>query len=318
MDGSDERADGAGAVGVRHGGAIVPGDAPAFTLSVPADLPVPILVAVPHAGRAYPDEVIGAMRDPAWGAARLEDRFVDLLGEAVAQATGAALLVAHAPRAMIDLNRSPDDIDWSMIGGAGGRRAPHSLANRRARSGLGLVPRRLPGLGEVWKRGLTVAELDARIAGIHRPYHRAAAETLERIRDRWGAALLVDLHSMPPLRHTGAAGEGAEFVLGDRFGVSCAPALSAHALRHFAGAGRRTAHNRPYSGGYGLDHHAAPRRGIHALQIEVCRSCYLDARLDQPGPRLPAVAKTLAALLRSLAREVAALGNPEAARQAAE
>lgn len=322
MSGSDETAGGQedGPEGVtRHrGGSIDVSGAPAFTLSFPAALPVPILIAVPHAGRDYPTHVADAMRNPAWGAARLEDRFADRLGEVVSAATGAALLVAHAPRAMVDLNRSPDDIDWTMVAGAGARRTPHSLANRRARSGLGLVPRRLPGLGEVWKGRLSVAELDARIAGIHRPYHRAAGDMLERLRDRWGAALLVDLHSMPPLRQAGAEGEGADFVLGDRFGASCAPALSAHALRHMASAGRRMAHNRPYSGGYGLDHHAAPRRGLHALQVEVCRATYLDAQLDQPGPRLAAVARTLTALVRSLAREVAVLGDPRAHRQAAE
>lgn len=258
------------------------------------------------------------MREPAWGPARLEDRHADALGEAVAQATGAALLVARAPRALIDLNRAPDDIDWSMVAGAGARRAPHSAANRRARSGLGLVPRRLPGLGEVWKQRLAQADLDARIEGVHRPYHHAIATTLDRMRDRWGAALLIDLHSMPPLRQPGHAGEGAEFVIGDRFGSSCAPALSALTLRHLAAARRRVAHNRPYSGGYALDHHAAVRRGIHALQIEVCRAIYLDARLDQPGPRLPAVARTLAALVRSLSDEIAALGNPDAHRQAAQ
>lgn len=293
------------------------GDAP-FSLTVPAALPVPVLIAVPHAGRSYPADLTAAMREPAWGPARLEDRFVDALGEAVAEATGAALLVARAPRALIDLNRAPDDIDWSMVAGASARRAPHSAANRRARSGLGLVPRRLPGLGEVWKQRLALEELTARIEDVHRPYHRAIATTLDRMRDRWGAALLIDLHSMPPLRQPGHAGEGAEFVIGDRFGSSSAPALSALTLRQLASSGRRVAHNRPYSGGYALDHHAAVRRGIHALQIEVCRAIYLDARFDQPGPRLPAVGRTLAGLVRTLADEIAALGDPDAHREAAQ
>lgn len=306
------------AAGARNGRVGEPEEAPGFTLAVPSGTPVPILIAVPHAGRCYPATLTAAMREPAWGPGRLEDRFADVLGEAVAQATGAALLVARAPRALVDLNRAPDDVDWSMVVGASGRRTPHSAANRRARSGLGLVPRRLPGLGEVWKQRLTLADLEARIEGVHRPYHRAISETLHRLRDRWGAALLIDLHSMPPLRQPGHAGEGAEFVVGDRFGSSCASGLSAHALRHLAGAGRRVAHNRPYSGGYALDHHAAPRRGIHALQVEVCRAIYLDARLDQPGPRLPAVAKTLAGLVRALADEIAALGNPDAHREAAQ
>jgi N-formylglutamate amidohydrolase len=322
MRGSNEKTsndeDGTASVTLRRGGRLGAESEPAFTLSIPDGLPAPVLIAVPHAGRHYPDQVRNAMRNPDWGSAKLEDRFADRLGEAVAAATGAALLVAHAPRAMIDLNRAPDDIDWGMVTGAADRRTPHSLANRRARSGLGLVPRRLPGLGEIWKGRLTVKELDERLAHIHRPYHRAAGEMLEQIRDRWGAALLIDLHSMPPLRQTGSDVDGVDFVLGDRFGSSCAPALAAHALRHMAAAGRRMAHNRPYSGGYGLDHHAAPRRGLHAMQLEVCRASYLDARLDQPGPRLAAVVRVLTTLVRTLAHEVAVLGNPGAHRQAAE
>jgi N-formylglutamate amidohydrolase len=302
--------DGRGAGAAEHEPGLQP-----YRLVVPPSLPSPVLIAVPHAGRDYSEALLAAMRAPQEVPVRLEDRYADLLGEAVAEATGAALMVARTPRAAIDLNRAPDDVDWSMIVGASGRRAPNSAANRRARSGLGLVPRRLPAVGEMWRQRLPLTELEARIETIHRPYHRAIGATLERLRDRWGAALLIDLHSMPPLR---PAGQGAEFVVGDRFGASCAPTLSALALRRLAAMDRRCAHNRPYSGGFGLDHHAAPRRGIHAIQIEVCRASYLDARLDRAGPRLPAVARTLAALVRALAHEVAALGDPGAMRQAAE
>lgn len=289
------------------------GPDPAFTLRLPDALPVPVLIAVPHAGRGYTPALQAAMRDPAWGPARLEDRFADALGEGVAQATGAALIVAHAPRALIDLNRAPDDVDWSMVAGSTGRRAPHSAANRRARGGLGLVPRRLPGVGELWRDRLSAADLQQRIERVHRPYHRAVADTLERLRDHWGAALLLDLHSMPPL----GAG-GADYVLGDRFGVSAAPALSALALRQLAAQGKRAAHNRPYSGGYALDRHAAPRRGIHALQVEVCRASYLDAQLDQPGPRLPAVVRGLSALVGALAAQLTAMAVPPDWQDAAE
>ena len=290
-------------------------DDEAFSLSVPPDLPIPVLVAVPHAGRAYPAQVLAAMRDPALVPARLEDRYADRLGADIAAATGASLLIAHAPRALLDLNRAPDDIDWSMITGSGRRAPPHSAANRRARSGLGLVPRRLPGTGEIWRHRLTAEEVERRIETIHRPYHRALASTLDAIRDRWGAALLIDLHSMPPL---GRGSGAAEFVVGDRFGASCTARLASLSLEQLAEAGRRVAHNRPYSGGFALDHHAAPRRGVHAIQIEVCRATYLDSALDAPGPRFAAVARVLAALVRRLGREVAGMGDPAALRQAAE
>lgn len=289
-----------------------------FSLKLAATVPVPVLITVPHAGRCYSAELKGSMRDPIVAAQRLEDRYADLLGETVAEETGAGLLVATAPRALIDLNRAPDDVDWSMVEGASARRVPHSAANWRARSGLGLVPRRLPGSGEIWRHRLAPQEIEARIAQVHRPYHCAIATTLDRIRDRWGAALLIDLHSMPPLGPTGGARHAAEFVVGDRFGASCSAKLAGEALRYLAAAGRRVAHNRPYSGGFALDQHAAPRRGIHALQIEVCRSIYLDPQLDLPSARLPAVARLLSGLVRALIDELSLLSDPASVKRAAE
>lgn len=289
----------------RRGGEI-PGLAgqAAFALIFADPAPVPVLIAVPHAGRRYPPDVIAAMRDPAV-ALRLEDRLVDLLGEAIAHETGAALLMAHAPRAMIDLNRAPDDIDWSMVGeGAPQRHARHA-AGKRARSGLGLVPRRLPGFGEIWRRRLGSGELDQRLKSIHQPYHTALGQTLDALHDRWGAAVLIDLHSMPPL----ARGRGEEsaplFVVGDRFGASAGGSLASIALDHFTATGWRAAHNRPYAGGYVLDRHGAPARGIHALQIEVCRSAYLDHDLREPAAGLSAVVRLLSGLVRRIAAEVA-------------
>jgi len=291
-----------------RGGSIpgMPGGQPAFTLALRDPAPVPVLIAVPHAGRAYPSEFAQIMRNAASASLRLEDRFVDLVAEAVARETGAALLVAHAPRAVIDLNRAPDDVDWDMVaGGAPERRVRHA-AGRRARSGLGLVPRRLPGLGELWKRRLTPDELAARIAQVHEPYHSALATGLESLRDRWGAALLIDLHSMPPLGPKRGADAAADFVVGDRFGASCDGSLSTAALDHFAAAGRRAAHNRPYAGGYVLDRHGASSRGVHALQVEICRSTYLDAQLREPGPGLASVVRVLAGLVRRMAEELVA------------
>ena len=296
----------------------IPGTAvsPAFSLFRRDPSPIPVLIAVPHAGRSYPPELLGHMRDPAGAALKLEDRYVDLIGQAIAARTGAGLLVAHAPRAMIDLNRGPEEMDWEMIadpreGSAGG-----SATARRARGGLGLVPRRLPGLGEIWKRRMTHAELDERLAGIHTPYHATLGLELGAVKARWGAALLLDLHSMPPLGPKRGAHASADFVVGDRFGSSCDGALCAAAFDHFAASRRRAAHNRPYAGGYALDRHASPSRGVHGLQIEICRSAYLDEALREPGAGFDAVAEVLVGLVRRLASEFA--GQGRAMRQAAE
>jgi N-formylglutamate amidohydrolase len=296
----------------RLAGGEIPGSAglAAFHLSGPEPSPIPILIAVPHAGRAYPGSLLERMRNPGFAALRLEDRFVDRLAVEVARQTGATLLIAHAPRAMIDLNRAADDIDWDMFG----RGAPEDVGSYtpgRARSGLGLIPRRLPGLGELWKRRHDEADLQARIAGIHEPYHACLAETLADLRDRWGAALLLDLHSMPPLSLRG--GHAPEFVLGDRFGSTCHGLLIGSAFNYFAEMRRGTAHNRPYAGGYVLERHADPARGLHAVQLEIDRSSYLDSRLVEPGAGFAAMVHLLAGLVRRMAQEVAALGGDGAA-----
>jgi N-formylglutamate amidohydrolase len=282
---------------------------PAFRLVSPTPSPIPIAIAVPHAGRTYPARLVERMRSPEHAALKLEDRHADRLAAAVAKQTGAALLVAHAPRAMIDLNRAIEEMDWEMLvnGAPPGRGAGH--AGRRARSGLGLVPRRLPGLGEIWTRRMEQSELDARIEGIHRPYHEALAGCMRGLRDRWGAALLIDLHSMPPLGPRIPGESAPQFVVGDRFGATCDGALCAAAFDEFARLRRRAVHNRPYAGGYVLDRHSAPARGLHAIQLEICRATYLDARLAEPGPGFDEVAAVLVNLVRRLAGEVAALGR---------
>jgi N-formylglutamate amidohydrolase len=292
-------------------GGSIPGAAgqPAFRLVSPDPSPIPIVIAVPHAGRTYPARLIERMRSPGHAALKLEDRHADRLATAVAGRTGAALLVAQAPRAMIDLNRAIEEMDWDMlVQGAPPGRAT-GQAGRRARSGLGLVPRRLPGLGEIWTRRMEESELAARIEGVHHPYHQALEACMIGLRDRWGAALLLDLHSMPPLGQR-IAGEGVpQFVVGDRFGATCDGALCAAAFDEFARLRQRAAHNRPYAGGYVLDRHSAPARGLHAIQLEICRSTYLDAQLTEPGPGFDEVEEVLTSLVRRLAGEVAALGR---------
>lgn len=288
-------------------GGMIPGSgAPAFHLYDRSSMKLPVLIAAPHGGRAYPADVDANMRNPAMAKLRLEDRRVDELALEVARQAGAAAIVAQAPRAMLDLNRAADDLDWSMICDARPPRHAHSSANRRARSGLGLVPRRVSGVGEIWRESLTWADVDARIAGVHDPYHRALSRALGDIRKVWGVALLVDLHSMPPLRARHPGERSVEFVIGDRFGASCSDHLSGRAI-HFLGKQQRAvAHNRPYAGGFVLDRHGHPSLDIHALQLEVCRTLYLDSRFESTSARMPALARLLAELVRALADELLA------------
>ena len=297
-----------------HAGGSIPGAPGIAAFRVWGDEPsaLPVMISVPHAGRAYSQALLREMRHPDAAALKLEDRYIDRVARRIAEETGAALLIAQAPRAMIDLNRAPDDVDWEMFGRAARpeqraeQRADHPT--RRARSGLGLIPRRLPGIGELWRRRHDERDLESRIAQIHEPYHARLAAMLAALRERWGAVLLLDLHSMPPL--VGRSGQpAAEFVIGDRFGTTCHGSLVGAGFAVMAEAGRPAAHNRPYAGGYVLDRHARPLAGIHAMQVEVDRSCYLDARMAEPGAGLDSVVAVLARMVRRLSAAVVELSG---------
>lgn len=248
-----------------------PIDSPsAFTMtSAPPRLPV--LLSVPHAGRRYAPALLAASRLPASALAILEDPHVDRLIVRGIEA-GAAAIVAHVPRAEIDLNRSLDDLDPAMVAPA----STTGQVSRRASAGLGLIPSRLAGHGAIWRRALPRAEVDRRIADVHAPYHAAIDDALHRMRDAFGVVVLLDCHSMPP--------RGREtIVLGDVHGASCGSVPIEAAERVCAAHGMPATRNDPYAGGEIVARHGRPDAGIHAIQIEIDRRAYLAADLRAPG-----------------------------------
>ena len=255
----------------------------------------PVVISVPHAGRDYPPSLLAALCGPAGGLIGLEDRYVDEV--ALAARGGEAMLVQRLGRAWIDLNRSEDERDPRVDEGAPYTPTPSA----KLRSGLGLVPRRAGAAGELWRRRFGANDIDARIADDYRPYHAALANALAAARRRFGVAVLVDLHSMPPLGRG-----GARIVLGDRFGRSAADRFVTRALATASAGGHRAVLNVPYAGAHILDRHGRPGDGVHAVQVEIDRSLYLDARLDRPGPGLAATAALVGRLVAALADEALA------------
>ncbi|MEA3031517.1 MAG: hypothetical protein QOG13_2842 [Sphingomonadales bacterium] len=259
----------------------------------------PVVLSIPHAGRDYRPELVRASRLPQAALETLEDRLVDRLVWR-ATANGATAFVARAPRAEIDLNRDEREIDPALVAPplpAGGL-----VQSARTRGGIGLIPSRITGLGPIWRERVTRGEFDRRVETIHRPYHAALEAALAHARTRFGAAVLLDCHSMPP--RPGAAGHGeagiASVVFGDRHGTTASADLLDAAVIAARGLGYRTACNAPYAGGYVVARHGRPQRGIHALQIELDRSLYLDADLRAPGPGFEGVCRLIAAVARAL------------------
>jgi N-formylglutamate amidohydrolase len=271
-----------------------------FSLNGLAEASLPVLVAVPHAGRHYPDEIAENARVAPHVLERLEDRHADMLATGAA-ASGCATLIAHAARAWIDLNRAPGEIDPQMISDA--PRTAFAQPSAKVRGGLGLVPRRLADHGELWRRPWTRESISTRISQLHDPYHEALSGALAALRARFGCALLIDLHSMPPLKPEGT-GPVARIVVGDRYGRSAGARLCDLAVRTLARRGFDVALNHPYAGGYVLERHGRPMREVHGLQIEIDRSLYLDAAFSQPGDGMAEVRETVSHLARTLAADL--------------
>lgn len=263
----------------------------------------PVVLSVPHAGRTYSDALLKSARLPLEKLETLEDRLVDRLIWR-AQALGSVAIIARAPRAEIDLNRDEREIDPSMVVPPPPSRG--LLQSARTRGGLGLVPSRIGGAGPIWLHRLPGEELARRVAAIHAPYHAALDKALQEARERFGVAILLDCHSMPP-RDDGA---GPGVVFGDRHGTSIAPRYLKAAIRAAEAAGYMIGLNVPYAGGYITARHGRPARGIHALQLEVNRSLYLDAALRAPGEGFDRTAQLIADIAAALA--AAALEPPHA------
>lgn len=233
----------------------------------------PVVISVPHAGRDYLAACVQLCRVPIAKLLRLEDRYADLLVKSCI-ASGYSTIIAQTPRLWIDLNRAEDDYVER-----GGGRNTGTHASTKARSGLGLVPTRLSGVGDIWRTPPDVAEIGERVSHYHRPYHAAINTALKAAHARFGVAVLLDIHSMPPL----AGDDSPKIVLGDRFGRSADMAVTDAARAACTFAGYRTALNTPYAGAYILERHGQPMAGIHALQLEVCRSLYLDDTMNTPN-----------------------------------
>lgn len=251
----------------------------------------PVVLSVPHAGRDYPLVLRDALRVPFAALAALEDRYIDHV--ALAARGVETAVVQRVARAWIDLNRAEHDRDPRLDDGA-----PAGHLSAKVRSGLGLVPRRTTAAGELWRRRLGADEVAARIALAHRPYHAALAQALAAARAQFGVAVLLDVHSMPPI-----ANSRARIVIGDRFGRSADGRFVARAEAAVAEAGLEQALNAPYAGGHILERHADPRGQVHAIQLEIDRSLYLDQRLDQPGRGFAPVVALVRSIIDVLADE---------------
>jgi len=252
-------------------------DRASIEVLAPVALSSPIIFASPHSGRDYPQELLRNSRLDRHGLRQSEDSYVDLLFDD-APSAGAPLLRALFPRAFVDVNRARNELDPRMFADV----LPKDADTRSSRviAGLGVIPRIVADGHDIYARKLYFIEARRRLGACYDPYHQALSSLINEARQQFGCAIIIDCHSMPsaggaPFRE----GEPRiDFVLGDRFGSSCAPSVTHFAEETLCGQDYEVARNAPYAGGFVASSYGRPKNGVHVLQIEINRALYLDER----------------------------------------
>jgi N-formylglutamate amidohydrolase len=260
----------------------------------------PLVLSSPHSGKNYSPEFLASSRLDPLTLRRSEDSYVDEIFTG-GPALGAPLLRARFPRAFLDANREPFELDPGMFEDL----LPHFVNSHssRVRVGLGTIARVVASGEEIYARKLKYSEAAQRIERLYRPYHRALKQLLAATQSDFGFALLLDCHSMPSV--TGEKERPrpnrADIVLGDCHGTSCHPAVTETARRLLASCGYAVTLNAPYAGGFTTAHYGRPASGSHCLQIEISRNLYMDERSFERKPFLARLAEDMRALVAALA-----------------
>jgi len=230
-----------------------------FTLTLGT---APLLVSFPHAGTEIPDELAARMTPEALQRADVDWHLPQLY--AFAHAMGASTIAARFARHVIDLNRPPED--ESLYPG---------------QDVTGLLPLDTFRKQALYRPGQApdAAEAQQRRALYWQPYHDALRGELDRLRALHGSVVLWDAHSIASVMPRFFDGKLPDLNLGSADGRSCAPALQA-AVEAVMGAQTQFTHvsNGRFKGGYITRHHGRPESGVHALQLEMCQSTYMDER----------------------------------------
>ncbi len=221
---------------------------------------VPVLMSIPHLSRAIPEQMATHMTDAGRQAVDTDwdlDRLYDFASE-----LGLHVITPMFSRNVIDLNRAPDGA--ALYAGANNTElVPTSTFHNQKI----YLDSRVPGDDEIERRR----------DQYWKPYHSCIQETLGKIKNQFGQALLFDCHSIRSQVPRFFAGKLLDFNLGTADGVSCsiglrsvlAATLEKHHEYTLAVDGR-------FKGGYITRHYGDPDNGIHAFQMELSQATYAD------------------------------------------
>ncbi|MBB3220573.1 N-formylglutamate deformylase [Pseudoduganella umbonata] len=243
---------------------------------------LPLLVSMPHVGTAIPDDIAAAMTPAALPKADTDWHLRELYG--FARDIGASTLAAHWSRYVIDLNRPADNTNLYP-----------------GQDTTGLCPLDTFGREPLYQPGRAPddAEVRRRLALYWQPYHERLRAELGRLLDRHGRVVLWEAHSIASVVPRFFEGKLPDLNFGSADGASCDPALMDVVTAAARADGRYTiAVNGRFKGGHITRTHGRPGVGIHALQLEMCQSTYMDE--TAPFGYRPDLAAQVQPLLRRM------------------
>ena len=249
------------------------------TIVEPDSLTSGVVFALPHSGRDYGVSFLNQSILDEISIRSSEDAFLDQLIDGI-ERYGAPKIIANAPRAFIDLNRSTDELDPALISGI-----KNNVRNPRISSGLGVIPRVVSHGKEIYRGKLSLEQAQSRIEYYWKPYHKDLSILLTRAQSIYGQSLLIDMHSMP---HEAVSTQSSfikapEIVVGDRFGMSSDPEFTNLIVSILKHHGFRVAKNTPFAGAFITKHHGKIKERTHAIQLEIDRSLYMNEEQISPN-----------------------------------
>lgn len=285
---------------------------PPFDVISPKEQTVPFVFCSPHSGRIYPKTFLQQSQLDALTLRKSEDSLVDELFQAI-PSMGAPLISARFPRAFIDANREPYELDPLLIN----QSLPDYANAKSARvvGGLGTVPRIVADGEEIYAHRISLHEALDRVDRLYKPFHAMLSSMIENTRRRFGYAILIDCHSMPSSLNAQPETSRPDFVLGDRYGAACDPRLMRCLRDALAELGYHSQANRPYAGGFITEHYGRPARGVYAVQLEINRGLYLDEANIKPVDGFHALQADMTRLAARLFTEMPAILEHRAAAE---
>lgn len=283
------------------GHAMPKAEEPGYVTCFPDDVRAPFVFNSPHSGRHYSPYFLGQSRLSPLLLRKSEDALVDQIFQ-FATKLGAPLLAATFPRAYVDVNREPFELDPRLFTGP---LPSNANANSvRVAAGLGTIARVVGDGLEIYRKPLSLEEALWRITNFYLPYHRQLRQLIDLQLNRFETAILIDCHSMPSRQKREGGRRCPDIIIGDRFGASAHPELVSYLVELMDKAGLHVGVNAPYAGGYITEHYGRPDEGVHALQVEINRSLYMDEVAIEPHSGFMEISEAMEAVFTTYVADV--------------